>query len=230
MKFISEITTDYSNQGLHITFDLDWANEEILEDTLMLLEKYNAKATLFITNKFSQLKELQKNPKYEIGIHPNFTHLLNNTKAKLNSSDMIIDDLLNIAPEARSVRSHGLVQSSYLTKLFFLKGMTHESNIRIPISTSNVISPFKHASGIIICPFQWGDYSNMSESIVFDQNTSRYLVVNFHPIHVYLNTESLDRYERTRPLHNNPKELLKHRFEGFGTRNKLIELLESQNK
>ena len=51
-------------------------------------------------------------------------------------------------------------------------------------------------------------------------------VFDFHPIHVFLNTESLDRYERTRPLHQNPKELIKHRFEGYGTRSRLIELLE----
>lgn len=51
-------------------------------------------------------------------------------------------------------------------------------------------------------------------------------VFDFHPIHVFLNTESLDRYERTRPLHQNPKELIKHRYQGDGTRSRLIELLE----
>ena len=50
-------------------------------------------------------------------------------------------------------------------------------------------------------------------------------VFNFHPIHIFLNTESLDRYERTRHLHGNPAELIKHRFVGYGTRNRLIELL-----
>jgi hypothetical protein len=38
--------------------------------------------------------------------------------------------------------------------------------------------------------------------------------------------ESLNRYERTRPLHQKPKELIKQRYEGYGTRNRLIELLE----
>jgi len=55
-------------------------------------------------------------------------------------------------------------------------------------------------------------------------------VLDFHPIHVFLNTESLDRYERTRPLHHNPKELIKHRFEGYGTRNRLLEVLELVEK
>ena len=55
-------------------------------------------------------------------------------------------------------------------------------------------------------------------------------VFDFHPIHVFLNTESLERYERTRALHHNPKELIKHRYEGYGTRNRLIELLELAKK
>ena len=51
-------------------------------------------------------------------------------------------------------------------------------------------------------------------------------VFDFHPIHVFLNTESLNRYERARPFFQNPKELIKHRYEGYGTRNRFIELLE----
>ena len=51
-------------------------------------------------------------------------------------------------------------------------------------------------------------------------------VFDFHPIHIFLNTESLERYERTRPIHHNPKELIKHRYSGYGARNQLIELLE----
>jgi len=42
---------------------------------------------------------------------------------------------------------------------------------------------------------------------------------------VFLNTESLDRYERTRPIHRDPSELIKHRFDGYGTRSRLIDLL-----
>ena len=46
-------------------------------------------------------------------------------------------------------------------------------------------------------------------------------VFDFHPIHVYLNTEDLSRYEQTRSLHHNPAELIKHRFAGTGTRTAL---------
>jgi hypothetical protein len=50
-------------------------------------------------------------------------------------------------------------------------------------------------------------------------------VFDFHPIHVFLNTENLDRYERTRPYHQNPAELIRHRHTGLGTRSALNHLL-----
>lgn len=81
-----------------------------------------------------------------------------------------------------------------------------------------------------MCPHQWSDYSDISVPFGLHGVLPNYFVVDFHPIHVFLNTESLDRYERTRSLHQNPKELIKHRYEGYGTRNRLLELLGSAKK
>ena len=50
-------------------------------------------------------------------------------------------------------------------------------------------------------------------------------VFDFHPMHVFLNSESMDRYEETRHLHRDPKELKKHRYDGYGARSQLLELL-----
>jgi len=50
-------------------------------------------------------------------------------------------------------------------------------------------------------------------------------VLDFHPIHVFLNTESSERYERTREIRRRPDELLKHRHTGVGTRTRLMRLL-----
>lgn len=52
------------------------------------------------------------------------------------------------------------------------------------------------------------------------------MVFDFHPIHVYLNTENLQRYERTRPLHYQPEALLQERFGGDGARTALKALLD----
>ena len=49
--------------------------------------------------------------------------------------------------------------------------------------------------------------------------------LNFHPIHVFLNTEDLSRYERTRPLHNDPLHLEEARHTGVGVRTLLVDLI-----
>ena len=51
-------------------------------------------------------------------------------------------------------------------------------------------------------------------------------VFDFHPIHIFLNTENLKRYDQTRSIHQKPEELIKHRFSGFGVRDQFIKLLE----
>jgi len=61
--------------------------------------------------------------------------------------------------------------------------------------------------------------------IIVPANRPGLKVFDFHPIHVFLNTELLDRYDRTRHLHQKPGELIKHRFDGEGIRIRLLELL-----
>ena len=225
---VSEIELPLVDSGVravYITFDQDWCHEEVLLDSLSLIEEYQATATIFLTNRLSYMNLLYNNQSIELGIHPNINPLIDGNCCSSDNAEEIIDGLLSLVPAARSVRSHSLVTSSRLTELFFLKGLTHESNIKIPLVAAPSITPFRHPSGMIMCPFQWGDYADRTSSFR-SLTLPNYFMVNFHPIHVFLNTESIDRYERTRPLHQNPKELIKHRFEGYGTRNRLIELLE----
>jgi hypothetical protein len=50
-------------------------------------------------------------------------------------------------------------------------------------------------------------------------------VFDFHPVRVYLNTEHMNRYEKTRDLHHSPLKLRAHRYEGDGTRRRFLEFL-----
>ncbi|WP_203363284.1 hypothetical protein [Bacillus sp. REN10] len=72
-----------------------------------------------------------------------------------------------------------------------------------------------------------------------DWNVSHYLnkdglkVFNFHPIHVYLNTERLDRYYRIKSFYHNIEKLEAHRLKNdlCGTRSFLNNLIaEAKNK
>ena len=61
-----------------LTFDVDWASEEMLHDVIQLLEKYNCKATFFATHKSKIIESLSNSSNFEIGLHPNFNFLLLN--------------------------------------------------------------------------------------------------------------------------------------------------------
>lgn len=209
-----------------LTFDIDWAHDDILEDSLNLLQNTQVSATWFATHGTPLLANLQQNNRFEVGIHPNFNPLLDGS---LNiSSYEVITNCMSIVPEAKSVRSHSLVQSERLIDQFKLCGLTHISNLFVPYGSGIQAKPFRVWDQMIMVPHSWQDNVALKMKMGFPRQAdffSGLQVLDFHPIHVYLNSENLDRYERTRPLHQNPKELIKHRFEGYGTRNRLLELL-----
>ena len=207
-----------------LTFDLDWCHEEVLLDTISLLAEYEVKAVLFVTNTLPALEALGKNDQFELGIHPNFNSLLSGGRCPMGdlSAEKEVDRLMAIVPDAKSVRSHSLCTSTRLTELFRAKGLTHESNLRLPASP---VAPFRHHSGMIMCPFSWSDYTDAHTAATEACARLPYFMCAFHPIHVFLNTESLARYEATRDFHQNPSRLRKCRFEGIGVRSRLTELL-----
>jgi hypothetical protein len=224
-----------------ITLDIDWCHDDVLADSINLLEEADVSATWFVTHETKNLNRLRTNHKFELGIHPNFNFLLNGEASKSKNSKNVLEEICKIVPEAKSVRSHSLTQNSYLLDLFAEQKITHDVNDFIPFHADIEVSPWVLWNGMYRVPFNWEDdfqimYSKINinqkspNEIAADLNFKGLKIFNFHPIHVYLNTESLERYERTRPIHNKPKELKMHRYEGYGTRNKLIELINDQKK
>lgn len=215
---------------LFLTFDMDWACDEILNDSIELVELAGISATWFVTHNTQVLRRLSMNPNFELGIHPNFNHLLNGDNRNGKNAKEVISQLMEIVPKAKSVRSHSTTQSSKLLELFIEAGITHDVNYFVPAHSGIRLSPWLSWNGLCRVSYYWADDAACIydlKSTMTELTSLRGLkVFGFHPIHVYLNTENLDRYERTRHLHNNPEELIKHRYEGVGTRTRLIELLK----
>ena len=229
---ISEIDVSadrtWSGDKLFLTFDIDWAHDEVIEDTHRLLGESQVSATFFATHESPAIKVLCEDENLEVGLHPNFNKILDGSALNENS-DNVISALKSIIPEAKSVRSHSTTFSTVLCSSFAKQGLTHDVNYFIPDFSEVDLKPWLNWLGITMVPYFWEDdvacvEPNVSDvsSLVMRQGIK---VFDFHPIHVFLNTESLDRYKRTRPFHQNPEELIKHRFEGYGTRSKLIELM-----
>lgn len=229
---IGQIDVDDVNlwkSRIFLSFDIDWAHDEVIDDVLQVLNEHQASATLFATHSCSALTNILKNTEYEIGLHPNFNNLLAG-EAGGKTYYSICNELKGHFPDASSVRSHSLCFGSLIQLAYEKLGITHDSSLIVPHQNNeNPLFPWTMWDGLIRVPYLFCDYvTAMTTGTSMVELASRrgLKVFDFHPIHVFLNTESLDRYERTRPLHQNPKELIKHRYQGYGTRNRLVELLE----
>jgi hypothetical protein len=232
---ISDINPENSSTykgKFFITIDIDWAEDFVITNTLEILEKYDVSVTWFITHKTKLLDRIVKNSKYEIGIHPNFNKLLERGNVE-DTVDLTLSSILDLAPEAKSVRSHSLMTSSKILDKFVEHGLTHESNILLPASHSSIAKPFKIWNSLIRVPIFWEDDiacrskidSPGEFSLDTQLNGDGFLVLDFHPIHIFLNTNSISLYERTRKIHRDPHELRKVRNVEYGVKNRFIEVL-----
>lgn len=143
------------NNKVFLTFDVDWANDEIFEDTIDLVEMYESPATWFVTHATPILGRLRNNIDFELGIHPNFNLLLDGDDRGGKNADEVVDRLLNLVPEAKSVRSHSLTQSSKLIDLFKRKGLTHECNSLIPAISGITPKPWILSCDFTRVPLFW---------------------------------------------------------------------------
>jgi len=216
-------------QRLFLTFDTDWAHDDVIADTIDLLDAYRVSATWFVTHATKVLPRLSSSDCYQIGLHPNFNMLLNGDNTNGANACEVLTSIQKIAPDATAVRSHSLTQNERLIDLFSDCGLTHVSNSFIPFRHDSLLMPWRLWGGITSVPHCWQDNVALKMPLELPRDLrarNGIVVVNFHPIHVFLNTESMDRYEGTRRIHQQPRELIKHRFEGNGTRTALLELLD----
>lgn len=213
-----------------LSFDIDWAHDDVIHDTLNILAAHQARATLFITHDTPTLKRIRSED-YELGIHPNFNPLLDGSS---ETAEQIFQNIQRLVPEATSVRSHSLVRSSRLSVMFRASGISHESNVLI-YGTSAPVSAWRDAFGLIQVPIHWEDDVALLDSAHgepgADARGGPLHVCNFHPIHVFLNSLTLEDYESTRPLHRDPNALRHHRRAAGsgGTRDRLLTLLKSHD-
>ncbi len=173
------------------TMDIDWAPDHVIEYSLDLFSKNNIPCTIFATHKTDVLKGI--GPNFEVGIHPNFNPLLSG-EGKDSASD-VIDRVLEIFPESKGVRSHSITQSSQLLNIFVQKNLVYDSNNFLPYQPIKV---YKSWNGLYRIPYNWEDdvhfeYGYSFEDLRMD-DVHDFAVLDFHPIHLFLNTENSKRY------------------------------------
>ena len=211
---ISEVQTlPNTSKAIFITFDLDWCIDPIFEYTLDLIEKYSVKkATFFVTHYTDLLHYLRKNNNMELGIHPNFNHLLQGEKKKKeNNFKEVLDFYKEIVPEAVSVRTHSLTMSSIIINYLKEINLRLECSLFIPFDSNIILTPYNYL-GIKKVPYYCGDFYLLANNN-FKTGKRELLfrlldydglkVFNFHPIHIFLNTDNIERYRQAKLYSDN---------------------------
>jgi len=190
-----------------ITFDIDWAPDWCIKGVAEELIEKNIKSTWFVTHDSPILKLFRdNNDLFELGIHPNFND--NSTQGK--NPVEILNNLKSIVPEAISMRTHGLIQSSYLISLARNEfGILFDTSIFL--NKSSGILPHRIYTSennfIIKLPFYWEDDAELMDPFS-NYNLDKYSepglkIFNFHPIHIALNSTDLKSYNECK--NNNPE-------------------------
>jgi hypothetical protein len=213
------------------TSDIDWAPEVVIRDMLDIFEAANVKCTLFATHKSDVVLNCNRDL-FEIGVHPNINPAFDGKSMYL---DTLIDELMEIYPEARGIRCHSLVQSSHLMNRFAKRGFLYDSNQFLPYS--HHLKPYKLWNGLIEIPFNWEDdihyfYGRSFEEAGLEIEQNNFNVFSFHPVHVFINTENEARYLTAKSSYMDPGTLVKYRNHSDvkGTRDMLQSLLRKINE
>ena len=195
-----------------LTFDVDWVPDPVIEDTLLLLERTGVRATFFATHASAALRDAAAEG-HEIGLHPNFS------RAVESDYRDIVMSLLKHFPDARGSRSHKYITGSPVVKLLGELGFLYDSNV--VILGADGLCPWRHWNGLVCVPVAWGDYMMLQRPerwqlprVAAAGAPVNCVVLNLHPVHVFLNTTSLEHYSRAKSAYHEPRRLAGFRAEG----------------
>jgi ubiquinone/menaquinone biosynthesis C-methylase UbiE len=212
-----------------LTSDVDWGKEEWIDDLADIASSFDIKPTFFATHDSASLRKLRADERIHIGVHPNFLP----GSSHGDDVNTVIDHVLRWFPETNCFRAHSFVDSTLIALKFREHGMQYDSNLCLYLQEN--IPALNHASGLMRFPVFWEDDIHMlwNGAWDFDQLEQKFLtpglkVLNFHPIHVALNTPDDAYYQsvKNQALNQNNEENENLRFSGKGTRTFLLELLE----
>jgi hypothetical protein len=229
------LTRESWNDKIFITCDVDWASEEVMNYCIKLFLDKNINVTWFCTHKGPYLDILKKNPDlFEIAWHPNFNNILFSTEKK--SVKDVFKEMRKSIGDSKGFRSHSVTQSSGIISCAKDVGLRYESNTFIPITSEIEVKPYIHTSKIMQLPYIWEDDVHYLNNWNYQSKILKLLeyrgmkIIDFHPIHIFLNTAKQEHYDSARPFFQDYDELQKKvNIDSFGTRNFLLELINILN-
>jgi len=186
-----------------VTFDVDWAPDWCTTLCMDICRKARIPATFFLTHQSPIVDDLRKDPLFEVGAHPNF--LPGSTQG--DSVEDVIAFCRRLAPEAISIRTHGLVQSSPLFATLGELWPEIRADVSLLLFGHPGLRPTSafydgRRRGLVRLPFFWED----DDAAIWPTwhwsrepySSAGLRIYDFHPIHVALNTATMDQYAALR--------------------------------
>jgi hypothetical protein len=212
------------SQQVSLSFDVDWVADEVLADSVQILQDAGVKATFFATHKTDVLAKLPRD-KFEIGIHPNFNPHLNGT-GKGTFHD-VFKEAMTMYPDVVGFRSHGVVSSGPIMYHAPEYGLLYESNMYFPWA----VPSYRDYDHLVRIPMYWSDYRELLVGTPYDANTLALpteipAIMAFHPMHVFINSETPERCRITRHMNTAEQRAARHEGSPLGVRDFLYALLE----
>jgi hypothetical protein len=174
-----------------LTFDSDWAPQFVLDEIVEKLRQAEIKGTFFLTSPY----EFKDAPHIERALHPNF--MPNSTQG--NSVADILMRMKTWYSDAIGSRSHWLYWHAGLIEILPQHGIIYDSSVILPFHPH--LEPTK-LGRLTRFAVWWSDPVHMMHGLPTDRldipnwKKPGLKVFNFHPIHVFLNSKSIDQYQQ----------------------------------
>ncbi len=202
-----------------LTFDLDWAPDEVVAYAVQPALEAGIPVTLFATHRSPYvLSLLEAHPNLvEVGLHPNYNpYFLNQGQADWRG---LLRELRGHYPGAVGVRAHSHVVSSHLLAHYQEEGFRYESGIYADNASGLV--PLPYDRGFTRLPHFFQDDAHLLRDRPFALSALELAspglkIFDFHPVHVFLNTQSLQHYEESKRHYQDPAGLASCRGRGPG--------------
>jgi len=178
---------------LALTFDTDWAPPFMLKEVLSLLD--GVPATCLVTDEAAR-DVLCSASNIELGVHPNFLPDSSHGGNRL----AVLETVMALVPGAQVVRSHNLFQDSTVLDMYVEYGLQYDLTL---LEYGNP-SPkaFRYWNGLVRLPCNFEDdiACMRGDGLIVQpwMSTCSLLVCTFHPVHIYLNTDTMGRYAALR--------------------------------
>lgn len=184
-----------------VTFDVDWAPDWAIAMCRDLCAEAGVPATFFVTHDSPVTRELMNDPRFEVGIHPNFL------PGSSHGGDLrsVLDFSLRLVPGARAMRTHALYQSTQLFRLIAdaYPQVTVDCSLFLPFERD--VRPLHYhvgetGAGLLRLPFYFeDDLAAEWPGFRWDAEippAEGLKIFDFHPMYVALNVLDMAPYRR----------------------------------